>query len=234
MTRFYPVFLNLANRPCIVLGGGAVAEQKTTALLEAGARVTVISAEATPRLCELAARGAIHLRRRPYRWGDLAGTFLAVVGADDRTANRAAWQEAEQRGILINAVDDMPHCNFIAPAIHRQGDLAVAVSTAGKSPALAVRVRNWIAASLGPEYGVFLALLGDLRTEITARIPDTAARTALWYRIVDSDALAWIERGDIAGARRRIAQLIEDAAQNAAGPAPAQAAVRAERGPGSP
>ncbi len=221
MTVFYPVSLNLEGRPCVVVGGGEVAEQKVLGLLKAGARVTVISPRATRRLTELAAEGALHVRPRPYQPGDLEGAFLAVVAAEDRAVNHAVWEEAEQRGVLLNAVDDMPHCHFIAPAIYQQGDLAVAVSTAGKSPALAVRVRDRIGALIGREYGAFLDLLGGLRPDVAARVPDGAARAALWHRIVDSDVIEFIHQGDIAGARNRIAQLLDTAERDSTASGPA-------------
>lgn len=211
MTRFYPVFLHLEDRPCLVIGGGSVAEQKVIGLLRAGARVTVVSPDPPPRVRELAAEGAVQIRRRGYEPGDLDGAFLVIVSVDDRAARHTVWQDAERQRVLINAVDDLPHCSFIAPATYQQGDLTVAVSTAGKSPALAVRVRNRIGALLGPEYGTFLTWLGDLRADVAARIPDTPARTALWYRIVDSDVIEFVRRGDLPGARRRLEQLIHDA-----------------------
>lgn len=211
MTRFYPVYLDARRRRCIVIGGGAVAEQKVLALLDAGAHVTVISPEVSPGLGELEAQGRIQVRRRPYAPGDLRGAFLAIAAAGDRAAHRAAWAEAEQERVLLNAVDDPPHCHFIAPAVHRQGDLAVAVSTGGKSQALGVRVRDRLAALLGPEYAVFLEMLGDLRAEVAAREPDPARRTALWYRLVDSDALEHLRRGETAGARRLLRELLDDA-----------------------
>ncbi len=213
MTVFYPVYLNLEGRPCVVIGGGQVAEQKVMGLLAAGARVTVISPEATGRVADLASQGVIQLERRPYRRGDLEGAFLVVAGTDDRSVNHAVWEEAEERRTLLNAVDDMPHCNFIAPAIYRQGDLTVAVSTAGKSPALAARVRDRLGALIGPDYGTFLDLLGEARPEVAARVPDLASRAALWHRIVDSDAIEFVRRGDIAGARGHIARLVDDAAE---------------------
>ncbi|MGQ0551263.1 MAG: precorrin-2 dehydrogenase/sirohydrochlorin ferrochelatase family protein [Armatimonadota bacterium] len=210
MTTFYPVYFSLEARPCVVIGGGDVAEQKVLGLLEAGARVTVVSDQVTPRLDELAAQGLIQLTRRPYRRGDLDGMFLAIAAPDDRAVNREIWEDAEQHGTPLNAVDDLPHCNFIAPAIYRQGDLTLAISTAGKSPALAVRLRERLAALIGPEFGAFLDLLGDLRAEVAARVPGFAARTALWYRIVDSDAIEFVRRGDIAGARQRALQLLDE------------------------
>jgi uroporphyrin-III C-methyltransferase/precorrin-2 dehydrogenase/sirohydrochlorin ferrochelatase len=207
---FYPVFLDLRGRRAVVIGGGAVAEQKVLGLLEAGASVTVVSPEATPRLDDLAAERAIEIQRRPYRAGDLGGAWLAIAASDDRAVNAAVWAEAEQRGVPINAVDDLDHCSFIAPAIHRAGSVTVAVSTSGKSPALAVRLRQRIAGMIGPAEARLCALLGDLRTEVAARVPDARARTALWYRIVDSDVSALVRRGDLAAARGRIERLIAD------------------------
>jgi uroporphyrin-III C-methyltransferase/precorrin-2 dehydrogenase/sirohydrochlorin ferrochelatase len=208
-TSVYPAFLRLSGRPCVVVGGGAVAEDKVLGLLDAGARVTVVSPELSRRLEDLAEHGAIALLRRPYRAGDLAGAFLAIAATDDGAVNDAVWTEAEQRGILLNAVDDLPHCSFIAPSIHRQGDVTVAVSTAGKSPALAVRLRERVARAIGPEYATLADMLGRLRPEVQARVPDARARTRLWYDIVDSDVLELIRRGDMDGAERRIGELID-------------------------
>src|SRR6266436_4564110 len=208
---FYPVFLNLQGRHAVVVGGGAIAEQKVVGLLEAGARVTVASPELTWKLEDLAATGAIAVRRRAYRRGDLEGAFLAVAATDDRSVNADVWAEAEERGIMLNAVDDLPHCSFIAPAVHRAGDIAVAVSTAGKSPALAVRLREQIRALIGREHAEFLDLLGELRPTVAARVPDHKVRTRLWYQIVDSDAVDYVRRRDLAGARRRIEKLLDEA-----------------------
>src|SRR6266571_5372804 len=208
---FYPVFLNLQGRSSVVVGGGAVAEQKVVGLLEAGARVTVVSPDLTWKLEDLAATGAIELRRRGYHRGDLEGAFLAIAATDDRSVNADVWAEAEERGILLNAVDDLPHCSFIAPAVHRAGDIAVAVSTGGKSPALAVRLREQIGTLIGREHAEFLDLLGELRPVVAARVPDHKVRTRLWYQIVDSDAVEYVRRRDLAGARRRIEELVTTA-----------------------
>ncbi len=206
---FYPVFLNLRGRRAVVIGGGAVAEQKVLGLLGAGAHVTVVSPETTRRLADLAAAGGIELRRRPYRSGDLAGAWLAIAGTDDCGANARVWAEAEREGVLLNAVDDLDHCSFIAPAIHREGDITVAISTSGKSPALAARLRHRVARLVGPAEARLCDLLGALRPEVAARVPDARARTALWYRIVDSDVIEFVRRGDMEGARRRIQELLE-------------------------
>lgn len=213
MPAFYPVSLNLTRRPCVVIGGGPIAEQKVLALLEAGARVTVVAPALTLRLDALEAQGSIRVIRRPYRRGDLRGAFLAIAAQEDRGTNPEIWDEAEREHVILNAVDDTAHCHFIAPAIFRQGDLTVAVSTGGKSPALGVRLRDRIGATIGPEYAAFLDLLGDLREEIAAREPDLGRRTKLWYRLVDSDVIGYLRRGDVEGARRRIAALLETATQ---------------------
>jgi len=207
---FYPVFLNLRGRRAVVIGGGAVAEQKVRGLLAAGAHVTVVSPETTVGLSTLAAENGIELRRRPYRAGDLAGAWLAIAATDDRTVNASVWAEAERAGIPLNAVDDVEHCSFIAPAIHREGDITVAVSTSGKSPALAARLRRRIANMIGGAEARFCALLGELRPDLAARVPDVRTRTALWYRIVDSDAIEFVRRGDMEGARGRIDELIDE------------------------
>src|SRR5712691_3957295 len=210
LVTFYPVFLDLRGRRAVVIGGGAVAEQKVLGLLSAGAHVTVVSPETTPRLAELAAVGGIDLRRRPYRSGDLAGAWLAIAGTDDRAANARVWAEAEREGVLLNAVDDLDHCSFIAPAIHREGDITVAVSTSGKSPALAARLRQRVARLIGPAEARLCELLGELRPELAARVSDPHARTALWYRIVDSDVIEFVRRGDMEEARERIDELVDE------------------------
>ena len=210
MSVFYPVFLDLRGRRAVVIGGGAVAEQKVRGLLAAGAHVTVVSPDMSPGLADLARRSAIELRRRRYHDHDLAGAWLAIAATDDRAVNEAVYAEAERLGVPLNAVDDLEHCSFIAPAIHREGDITVAVSTGGKSPALAVRLRQRVARLVGRAEARLCALLGELRPELAERVPDARARTALWYEIVDSDVIEFVRRGDIDGARGRIEELISE------------------------
>lgn len=214
--RYYPVYLDLKERHCVVIGGGSVAEGKVKGLLEAGAHVTVISPQLTPKLRETADEGHIvHVARR-YRAGDLTGAFLAISATDDRTVNEQVWQEAVEHNItaagisasLVNVVDDPPHCTFIAPSIVRRGDLAIAISTGGKAPALAVRLRQQLERTIGHEHARFLELAGILRAPIAARYPDFEQRKALWYQLVDSDVLDLLGQGDEAAARRRVAEII--------------------------
>ena len=202
----YPVFLHLAGRRCVVVGG-AVAEGKLPGLLAADAVVTIIAPRLTPELEALRAAGRLLHCARPYAPGDLAGAQLVISATNDRSVNAAVWAEANARGIWVNVVDDPPHCSFIAPSIARRGDLTVAVSTAGKAPALAVRVREQIERLLGDEHARFLELAGELRRPLAERHPSFEQRKRLWYALVDSDVLALLRDGDEAGARARIASL---------------------------
>ncbi len=204
---YYPILVDLRGRQCVVIGGGSIATGKVQGLLEAGAWVTVIAPTLSPALTALAEAGRVRHLARAYQDGDLAGAFLAIGATDDRSANAAVWAEATARNLLFNAVDDVPHCNFIAPSILRQGDLTVAISTSGKAPALAVRLKERLAPELGPEYARFLELAGALREGLAARVPDFETRKALWYQLVDSDVLALLRAGDEAGALDRIEAL---------------------------
>jgi siroheme synthase-like protein len=209
MAWSFPIYLDLAGRPCLVIGSGWSAPEKVRGLLQAGAQVTVLAAGAAEEIATLAASGAIRWERRDYQAGDLAGFFLAVATHEDRSLNEAPWREAVARGILFNAVDDPPRCGFIYPAIHRQGDIAIAISTNGKCPALGVKLRRQIEREVGPEYAALARLLGELRAEIAARVPDFGCRKALWSRLVDSGSLERIRGGDVEGARAELRALIE-------------------------
>lgn len=222
---YYPVMLDLRDRPCVVLGGGREAEAKVRGLLDAGARVTLVAATATEALARWAAEGRIRWIRREYRPGDLAGFVLVIAATGDPDLNRRIRREADRRHLWVNAVDDPPHCSFILPAVHRQGDLVVAVGTGGQSPALAARLRDRLARELGPEYATWIALLGSMRPAVAARIPDPDRRRALWYRMVDSEGLALVRRGDVEGARRLLEALLDAAAGGPADAPPASAAL---------
>lgn len=201
--RYYPAFLALRDRRCVVIGGGPVAEGKVEQLLDAEASVTVVAPALTPRLAQLADQARITHVARAYRRGDLEGAFLAIGGTDDRHVNHEIWEEAGGAGVLLNLVDDAPRCGFIAPSVVRRGDLTVAISTGGRAPALAVRLRERLERELGPEHGRFLELAGTLRERLAARTPEFERRRELWYRLVDSDVLELLRRGeeDAAGAR---------------------------------
>jgi siroheme synthase-like protein len=204
----YPVFLDLRGRRCVVVGGGELAAGKVRELLAAGARVTVVAARPGPAIEAIAGSRDVRLRRRPYRTGDLAGAFLAIAAGDEPAEREAVWREATRRGLPLNSIDDPPRCSFIAPAVVRRGALSVAISTAGRAPALAVRLRQWLEGELGHQHARFLALAGSVRAALAARQPDLALRRELWYALVDSDALELLRRGDETGARRRFAEIL--------------------------
>lgn len=208
---FYPVFLDLRGRACVVIGSGALAEEKVKGLLHAGATVTVIAPALSPELENLAEEGRIAVRRRMYLSGDLQGAVLGLVCFGSAQAPEtvgAIWQEARESGILINTIDDPPHCDFLAPSIVRRGDLAVAISTGGNAPALAVRLRQKLEGMLGDEHGRFLALAGAVRARLAAAVPDFATRRERWYRLVDSDVLSLLKQGDEGTARRRFQEIL--------------------------
>ncbi len=205
---YYPVFLDLRRRRCVVVGGGGMAADKARELGAAGAQVVVVAARPGPAIEAMAGRGELLLLRRPFRAGDLAGAFLGIAAGDDPAEREAVWQEASRRGLPLNSVDDLPHCSFIAGAVVRRGALAVAISTAGSAPALAVRLRQRLEGELGNEHARFLALAGSVRTALAERQPDPARRRELWYALVDSDVLDLLRQGDDAGARQRFAAIL--------------------------
>jgi uroporphyrin-III C-methyltransferase/precorrin-2 dehydrogenase/sirohydrochlorin ferrochelatase len=207
----YPVMLDLRGRLAVVIGGGAIAEGKLRELRESGARVRVVSPEVSAGIAALARAGEVEHVCRSYAPGDLRGARLAIAATDDRAVNRAVWEEAESLGVLLNAVDDVEHCHFIAPSVHRQGDVTVTVSTAGRCPALAVRLRQLFARFVQREHAEFARVAGAWRAEIARRVPPFAARRALWYRIVDSSAIDDLRRDDHAAAHAAIEALVREA-----------------------
>jgi len=179
---FYPIVVNLTERPCVVVGGGAVAERKVAALLEVGARVTVVSPRLTARLRSWTEADRIRHHARAYQPGDLDGAALAFVATDDAGANAAVFGDARRAGVWVNAADDPAHSDFLIPAILRRGDLVVAVATGGASPALASSVRDEVAASITPDYADLVRIVAKVRRELRGRgavVPASRWRTAL-------------------------------------------------------
>ena len=208
MNTYYPVYIQLRDQPCVVIGGGKIAEGKVEGLLASEAKVTVISPELTARLHDLAEQKQITYIRRIYQPGDLAGAFMAICATDQSEINHQVWQEATANHQLVNVVDDTSRCNFIAPSILRKGDLTIAISTSGKAPALAVRLKERLQHEIGPEYEKFLELAGELREPLARNIPDFETRKALWYELVDSEILDVLARGDETSAREIISRVI--------------------------
>ena len=212
-TSYYPVYLSLAERLVVVVGGGAVAERKVAGLLACGARVRLVASEVTEGLARLAENGEIEHRARSYRSGDVEGAFLALAEPGDQEVCAAFFAEAEQRGIFANVEDDLDHCSFIAPSIVRRGDLVIAISTSGRAPALAVRLRQRLEGELGPEYAALLELAGRLRRPLARAVPEFGERRRRWYELVDSNVLALFRAGRAVEARERAERIMGVAAE---------------------
>jgi precorrin-2 dehydrogenase/sirohydrochlorin ferrochelatase len=180
----FPIFFKLTARPCIVIGAGNLAESKIESLRAAHAAVTVIAPTASARIQDLAASGEVSWHQREFAPGDiLPGTFLVVTATDDSAVNRAVYLEAQSKDIICNAVDDPPYCDFYFPSVVRRGDLQIAISTAGASPALAQRLRKEINAQLPLDTGDWLTDLGNLRREVTQMEPLNESRKLLLHQL---------------------------------------------------
>lgn len=167
--RYYPVLLDIAGKPVVVIGGGEVALRKVEGLLDAGAVVTVVSPQLHADLARLADERRVSWLQREYRPGDLEGYKLAFVGTDDRSINATVTREGRERDVWVNAVDDPQNCDFIMPGIVRRGDLIVAVSTSGGSPAMARKMREELEAFLTEDYALLLELAAEVRGELRER-----------------------------------------------------------------
>jgi len=191
--RYYPVFLDVRGKPVVVIGGGVVAYGKVRGLLEAGAQVTVVSPHLEPGLADLATHGKIKHIPRPYQPGDLQGFVLAFVATDDPSINREVAQEGRQRGVWVNAVDDPANCDFIMPAIVRKGNITVAISTGGASPAAARKLREELERLLGDEYSLMLEVAAEARDHLRAQgiqvDPDS------WNRALNESLLDLLRQG---------------------------------------
>ncbi|ACM19662.1 precorrin-2 dehydrogenase and sirohydrochlorin ferrochelatase, putative [Geotalea daltonii FRC-32] len=184
---FFPINLNMAGRMVTVVGGGKIAERKTCKLLEAGALITMIAPDLSDKLAKLSEGGSIKHLPRNFKKGDLDGAFLAIAATSDRYANLAVADEAKNRGILVDVCDDPELSSFIMPAMMTRGDLVIAVSTGGKSPAMAKKIREQLEASFGPEYEQTLKLLGILREKLLTAKGNSAYNKALLSQLAAHD-----------------------------------------------
>jgi siroheme synthase-like protein len=215
-TPFYIACLRLKGRSCLVVGGGAVGLEKVEGLLACDGDVTLVAPEAEPALAALAAEGSIRWEQRPYRPEDLEGRFLVIAATNDSEINIGVFDDAERRAMLVNVVDVPPLCNFILPAIVRTGPLAIAISTAGASPALAKRMKREVSELFGEEYARLAVLLNDARGWAKATLPTYQDRKDFFEGIVngDPDPIQLLRTGD----ERAVRDLI-DAARAAHVPA---------------
>ena len=213
-TPFYIACLKLTGRRCLVVGGGEIGLEKVEGLLACDGRVVLVAPEAEPELERLAAEGSIEWHRREYRTEDLEATFIAIAATNDTDVNIRVYDDAEKRAMLVNVVDVPPLCNFILPAIVRTGPLAIAISTAGASPALAKRMKAQIASEYGEPYARLAVLLNEVRGWAKGTLPTYQDRKAFFEGIVggDPDPIELLRAGDEQAVRDLIA-----AAQSAHG-----------------
>lgn len=205
--KYYPVFLDLREKVCLVVGGGSVAERKVQRLLECGASVRVVSRALSSELECLLGKGQIECPDDRYSENCLDGVFLAICATDDKAMNERVMRDCRSRGIPVNVVDDPARCDFILPALVEQGDLTIAVSTGGKSPALARRLREELERQYGAEYRELLDILGELRKRIMAKGRPAEENRAVFEAVVYSDILDRLRKGDREGVRGRIREL---------------------------
>lgn len=208
MSVFYPVYLNLDGRTCLVVGGGAIAARKAASLLECGAKVRLVA----PTVCEEVARmekdGAIERMADVFRPEHMDGSALAIASTDNAQVNRMVYEEGVKRGIPVNIVDQPALCSFIVPSVVRRGDLVIAISTSGKSPATAKRARKMLEGVFGDEWAVYLEMMGEARARLLSSVADGAERERKFNRLADSTMLEKIKSGDVNGARALMEEII--------------------------
>lgn len=207
---YYPIQLDLRGQKALVIGGGRVALRKIETLLYHGAFVSLVAREMEPVLRGYVEAGRVSYLGEVYGEDHLDGAFLVIAATDDAALNRRVSDAARSRGLLVNAVDQPSDCNFIVPSILRRGDLTIAVSTAGKSPALAKRIRQDLEAAFGPEYETFLILMGRLRDLILTRGRGGEENHRLFHGLVHSPLLQSIREGQWNRAAETVSDLLDE------------------------
>ncbi|NLB87655.1 MAG: bifunctional precorrin-2 dehydrogenase/sirohydrochlorin ferrochelatase [Syntrophomonadaceae bacterium] len=206
--HFYPIYINLHNKSCLIVGGGLVAERKVSNLLDYGANVIVVSPQVTPIIDDYADKGLITLIKRTFEPEDLDDIFIVFIATDDSDTNQFIADLCRTRKILVNAVDDPPNCDFFVPAVVRRGSLAVAISTEGKSPMLARHLRMELEDYFVAAYEEYVDLLGEYREIIKNNVPDINVRRKIFAALVNSDILDLLKAGERLLARERVEQCI--------------------------
>jgi precorrin-2 dehydrogenase/sirohydrochlorin ferrochelatase len=184
--RYYPVYLDIRDRHCLVVGGGSVGTRKVKTLLDCGGRVTVISPTVSPALDTLARAGRIGLKERAYSKSDLDGVFLVIGATDDQDLNRRISADAARKNLLCNIADRPEICNFVLPSIVNRGDLTISISTAGQSPAMAKTLRKSLEQQFGTEYADMLRLMGAVRKKLLRQRHEPEAHKPLFEQLIHS------------------------------------------------
>lgn len=194
---YYPIFIDLKGKTALVVGGGNVAERKIEVLLDCGAKINIVSNELTDKLKNLVEVYGIRHLNEEFSKKHLEGVFLVIAATDDKQLNHKISKIAKKMGLLINAVDQLPDCNFIVPSIVKRGDLLIAISTSGKSPALAQKIRKQLDTQFGSEYKAFLVLMGRVRKEMLSKGLSQEENSRIFHEIVESDVLDALLRDDL-------------------------------------
>jgi len=189
----YFISLDLTKKVCLVVGGGPVAERKVRSLFECGACVRVVGPELTPGLREMVEAGLISYRQGQYCTADLKDVFLVIGATNDEAVNRKIAEDCSKRSLMVNIVDDPHKCSFFVPAVVRRGALAIAVSTGGKSPLLARKIREELELTYGPQYGEFLDLIAGLREDIIRNIADKRMKKEILENLVSDEILSLLK-----------------------------------------
>jgi siroheme synthase-like protein len=203
---YYPIFLNLDKRRCLVVGGGRVAEHKVKGLLQAGARVTVVSPDLTKILGTWAKQEKMRHVARRYRASDLARHELVFVATDDRQVNQAVYRDGKKQDVWVNAADDPARCDFILPSVLRRGELVVAIATGGSSPALSRAIREELEHYFTEDYATLSEVVGEVRRELKEQ--GRSAGPEIWGRALNGGLRKLIEEGNIKGAKRYLRERV--------------------------
>jgi len=187
LVSYYPIFLNISGKRCVVVGGGQVALRKVRAMLEHGANIDVISPDLCPELVQLTKRGEINVLNREYQIGDLKGAFVAIAATDNDEINRQIAEEAKRNAVLVNVVDEVKNSDFIVPSYLHRGEITIAISTAGKSPALARKIRTKLEKDFGDEYASLTRLVSEVRAEAKKQKIEVDGND--WQEALDLDLL---------------------------------------------
>ncbi|MBW2642934.1 MAG: bifunctional precorrin-2 dehydrogenase/sirohydrochlorin ferrochelatase [Deltaproteobacteria bacterium] len=206
--KYYPVNLDIRNRKCLVVGGGTVGTRKVMTLLNCGAKVTVVSSDVAEKLQELSDGDIIKLEKRPFQISDLDKMFLVMGATDNQEINREIHSEAERLGVLCNIADRPEVCNFILPAIVNRGDLIIAISTSGKSPAFAKKIRKDLEKVFGTEYAEFLKLMGEIRNKLLSEDHEPEAHKHLFEKLIKRDLIKMIKDRNIAAVNSLLFEIL--------------------------
>ncbi|GAN32008.1 MAG: bifunctional precorrin-2 dehydrogenase/sirohydrochlorin ferrochelatase [Candidatus Brocadia sp. AMX2] len=207
MAKYYPIFLNIQDKKCVVVGGGDVAWRKVCSLKDAGAKVTVVSPEFCP---ELEKETGIERVRQKYDSKFLKEAALVVASTDDGAVNKMIYSDAVERGILVNVVDKPEFCSFIVPSSVMRGDLCISISTGGASPALARNIREFLEKQFGDEYGEFTKLLSEMRRKILSEIREESVRRDILQRIAGLDMLELVKKKGVLEAKKKMIEIVSE------------------------